>query len=231
MPEPTVNDGFVEMASPGLPANVTSITLKTGHGSRLPDPAALGAFTLTFFEAAVGHASKALHAGKGKRVRVTARAGDVLTVVDGAEGSSTAAMPTVDTGLLAMTAAALEAFRFHCTNAGDWTIQSGSGLIGARLNAGLVSMNSGGNYWPERIVTTGFGKVLTISAGSGGTSWIWLNGNGGSPVSPDRFSLIGDGSLYNALGLENTARRFVSTWFGSGFSDGLGPGYIWREIG
>lgn len=83
--DPVKNFGRV-IVSAGYNAAATSITLSAGQGARLPDPAALGAFNLTWWNAT--DYGDATDDPMREIVRVTARSGDVLTVARAQEGTS-----------------------------------------------------------------------------------------------------------------------------------------------
>lgn|SRR5574343_71848 len=69
--------------APSPATSGTSVTVTTGHGTRFPDPAAVGSYPVAFAPAAtVPDPSNA------EVVTVTAKSGDVLTIVRAQEGST-----------------------------------------------------------------------------------------------------------------------------------------------
>lgn len=236
--DPLINDGYVELNTAGLGANATSITLKSGHGARLPDPATVGAFTLVFFDSAEGNVGKAIHAGKAKRVRVTAISGDVLTVTDGAEGTSTSAMSTVNVGLFSTSKAFWEAMIFRVRYgglSGSWYADSTlvpntyRRIVGFN-NLTLSPIGSGASNFPV-------GSIIRLHA-AGSSGWVWVNGAAGAPSSNDRFRRVGDG-LNSSGGISGSAGGSFNMetagvsgieFMATGEASGSG-GYVWRQIG
>lgn len=80
---PPVKDHAIGLLSGSYTAAQTSITLATGHGARLPDTTVTGEFQLWFYRTDYSVPYLALYdtPRQAEKVLVTARAGDVLTVV------------------------------------------------------------------------------------------------------------------------------------------------------
>lgn len=84
----------------GISASATSLTLNTGTGALFPSPVSgTSFFKLTLIDAATGQISEIVH--------VTAKSGDVLTIVRGQEGTSARAWSANDIAANMMTAGTL----------------------------------------------------------------------------------------------------------------------------
>lgn len=101
----------------GISASATSLTLNTGTGALFPSPVSgTSFFKLTLIDAATGQLSEIVH--------VTAKSGDVLTIVRGQEGTSARAWSANDIAANMLTAgtimllAQLESPSFTGTPAG-----------------------------------------------------------------------------------------------------------------
>lgn len=101
----------------GISASATSLTLNTGTGALFPSPVSgVSFFKLTLIDAATGQLSEIVH--------VTAKSGDVLTIVRGQEGTSSRAWSANDIAANMLTAgtilllAQLESPSFTGTPAG-----------------------------------------------------------------------------------------------------------------
>ncbi|HGA2240411.1 TPA: hypothetical protein ACIRVD_002032 [Enterobacter roggenkampii] len=81
----------------GISASATSLTLNTGTGALFPSPVSgVSFFKLTLIDAATGQLSEIVH--------VTAKSGDVLTIVRGQEGTSSRAWSANDIAANMLTA-------------------------------------------------------------------------------------------------------------------------------
>ena len=101
----------------GISASATSLTLNTGTGALFPSPVSgVSFFKLTLIDAATGQLSEIVH--------VTAKSGDVLTIVRGQEGTSSRAWSANDIAANMLTAgtilllAQLESLSFTGTPTG-----------------------------------------------------------------------------------------------------------------
>lgn len=203
MPDPISNFGEAKLASVGVGAAITSLTLETGSGSYFSDPATLGAFDLLVYDDTVsGGASAAYRAGKAKFVRVTAVSGDTFTVVDGQQGTSDAAIPTANAvaqvfskGLFDQLASKVVFAEWDASQTGyvpplGWKAAKilavgagGGGASGPKSSSGSAAGGAGGQggWVCENIVhsaTASGNWNITIGAGGTGGASRTANGTG-----------------------------------------------------
>lgn len=88
--DPTVNFGLAPLAS-GISAGDTTLTLTTGYGALLPDPATLGAYNVPIWDDFYANPT---NDPDKEIIRVTAKSGDVLTITRAQEGTSAVAHNT-----------------------------------------------------------------------------------------------------------------------------------------
>jgi hypothetical protein len=217
----------------------TSATLATGTGARFPNPTGSDYFMLTFTDAATGLLNEI--------VKVTARAGDVLTIVRAQEGTTALnwaagdnANGLITAGFLNATAAAAGNARTRLTADTTFYVRTD----GSDSNTGLV--NNAGGAWltlqhaADTIIANydlaGYSATIQMGDGTyvgatiigacvGQDSPLIINGNAGTPANVTFSSSIGaqDNAVIQVQNL-----RFTSS--GNGIDAGF-YGMIYIGVG
>lgn len=152
------NNGASTLAS-GITNVATSMTLATGTGSRFPALSGGDWFMLTLTQAGSETSWEV--------VKVTARSGDVLTIVRAQEGTTAAAWATSDKAELRVTAAALNGF----------VQATGGAASGLTLNSGYTEgVFAVTGTTPALSPTNGSIQTWALSASSTPTAGTWADG-------------------------------------------------------
>ncbi|MGS6264489.1 hypothetical protein ACVGWD_01305, partial [Enterobacter asburiae] len=140
----------------GISASATSLTLNTGTGALFPSPVSgTSFFKLTLIDAATGQLSEIVH--------VTAKSGDVLTIVRGQEGTTARAWSANDIAANMLTAgtimllAQLESPSFTGTPTGP--------TAGAGTNTTQLATTA---FVRAAITALSLGTASTRNVGNGG---------------------------------------------------------------
>ena len=158
----------------GISASATSLTLNTGTGALFPSPVSgTRFFKLTLIDAATGQISEIVH--------VTAKSGDVLTIVRGQEGTSARAWSANDIAAHMLTAgtilllAQLESPAFTgiptapTASAGTNTTQIATTAF---IQAAITALSLG--TASQRNVGTGTNQIPDMNSFTSGTNWLKL---------------------------------------------------------
>ncbi|MGP8849192.1 gp53-like domain-containing protein [Enterobacter asburiae] len=196
----TANNAQSVLAA-GISASATSLTLNTGTGALFPSPVSgTSFFKLTLIDAATGQLSEIVH--------VTAKSGDVLTIVRGQEGTTARAWSANDIAANMLTAgtilllAQLESPSFTGTPTGP-TASTGTNTTQlattAFVKAAITALGLG--TASTRNVGTGSGQIPDMSSfASGSTSTsFWYKFPNGMVMMGGNATGITGGSTGNAV--------------------------------
>lgn len=185
----------------GISASATSLTLNTGTGALFPSPVSgTSFFKVTLIDAATGQLNEIVH--------VTAKSGDVLTIVRGQEGTSARAWSANDIAANMLTAgtiqllAQLESPSFTGTPAGP-TPAPGTNTTQlattAFVKAAITALSLG--TASTKNVGTGAGQIPDMSSFTGGnsSSAFWYRFPNGMVLMGGNASGITGGSSGNAV--------------------------------
>lgn len=208
---------FANNANTTIAANinsgVTSVTLATGTGALFPNPTGGDYFLMTFKPAAPSALNEI--------VKVTARAGDVCTIVRGQEGTAAAAWSAGDIAAGLITAGALAAM-LQQTNARTRLAAATPFYIrtdGSDSNTGLVN-NAGGAWLTLQHAINVLQSTYDINVQA-----VTINLGAGTFAGANLLNLVGVGTSVVINGAGATT-IFSSALNGSGF----GANYLLQNM-